>query len=530
MAVLPTTGTSQGAPVTVPSLAPSRVAKRPDPPVILITLTTMLGLIMAIIDTSIVNVALTNMAGTLGSSIDEIGWVATGYILANVIIMPLNGWLTARFGRRNFYAACIVIFTVASFLCGTATNVWQLVFYRVIQGLGGGALQPTAQAILFESYPPEKRSGAMAIFGLGAMVGPAIGPTLGGYIVDNFSWPLIFFINIPIGILAFMMTLSFIRDQEYVKRDTSPIDWIGLGMMTAGIAALQYVFERGQHDDWFSSSTIVVMSCIAVAGIGSFIVRELRDPKPLVDLSVFKSRGFTGGNIIGIVSGFGLFGLNLILPLFFQNVLHLDAWTTGLALLPGAVATAVSMPIAARCAKFLDPRGSIAIGLAVFALGAWLMGALNAQAGIGDTFWPRVLQGFALGFLFVPLTTATLAGIPRARLSNATGVYTLVRQLGGSLGIAILQLLEQRKEDTAYNTLASGVTQSNPAVAAMLHGAHNTGQALQSLTSLVQQQATVIAYDDVLRLSAVIFVLSIPTVFLLSGKKPGASEAPAIAE
>src|SRR5471030_727157 len=242
MAVLPTTATSQAPAVTASSLAPPRVAKRPDPPVILITLTTMLGLIMAIIDTSIVNVALTNMAGTLGSSIDEIGWVTTGYILANVIVMPLNGWLTARFGRRNFYATCIVIFTVASFLCGTATSVWQLVFYRVIQGLGGGALQPTAQAILFESYPPETRSGAMAIFGLGAMVGPAIGPTLGGYIVDNFSWPLIFFINIPIGIVAFIMTIRFIRDQEYVKRDTSPIDWVGLGMMTAGIAALQYVF------------------------------------------------------------------------------------------------------------------------------------------------------------------------------------------------------------------------------------------------------------------------------------------------
>jgi DHA2 family multidrug resistance protein len=490
----------------------------------------MLGLIMAIIDTSIVNVALNNMAGTLGSSIDEIGWVATGYILANVIIMPLNGWLTARFGRKKFYAACIVIFTLASLLCGTATNVWQLVFYRVLQGLGGGALQPTAQAILFESYPPEKRSGAMAIFGLGAMVGPAIGPTLGGYIVDNFSWPLIFFINIPIGIVAFIMTMRFIRDQEYVKRDTSPIDWVGLGMMTAGIAALQYVFERGQHDDWFSSSTIVVMSIIAVTGIASFIIREIRDPKPLVDLTVFKSRGFTAGNIIGVVSGFGLFGLNLILPLFFQNVLHLDAWSTGLALLPGAIATAVSMPIAARCAKFLDPRGSIAIGLAVFALGAWLTGGLNAQAGIGDTFWPRVLQGFALGFLFVPLTTATLAGVPRARLSNATGVYTLVRQLGGSLGIAILQLVEQRKEDTAYSTLASGVTASNPAVAAMLHAAHNTGQSLASLAGMVQQQATVIAYDDVFRLSAVIFLLSIPTVFLLSGKKPSSGDAPVVAE
>src|SRR5450631_1077162 len=290
MAVLPTTATSQAPAVTASSLAPPRVAKRPDPPVILITLTTMLGLIMAIIDTSIVNVALTNMAGTLGSSIDEIGWVATGYILANVVIMPLNGWLTARFGRRNYYAACIAIFTISSFLCGTATNVWQLVAYRVIQGVGGGALQPTAQAILFESYPPEKRSGAMAIFGLGAMVGPAIGPVLGGVIIDNFSWPLIFFINIPIGIVAFLMTMRYIRNPAYIVRDDSRVDWFGLGIMTAGLAALQYVLERGQHDDWFNSSTIVTMSVIAFVGIVGFVVRELRVPNPLVDLTVFLSR------------------------------------------------------------------------------------------------------------------------------------------------------------------------------------------------------------------------------------------------
>ena len=222
----------------------------------MITLTVMLGLIMAIIDASIVNVALGTMAGNLGSSIDEISWVATGYILANVIVMPLNGWLTALLGRKRFYAGCLAIFTITSFLCGTATNVWQLVFYRILQGLGGGALQPTAQSILFESYPPEKRGSAMAIFGLGAMVGPAIGPTLGGYIVDNFSWPLIFFINIPIGIVAFMMTLRYIRDPVYLVKPKRGIDWTGLGLLTAGISALHYVHERAHRDDGFGSQPI----------------------------------------------------------------------------------------------------------------------------------------------------------------------------------------------------------------------------------------------------------------------------------
>jgi MFS transporter, DHA2 family, multidrug resistance protein len=496
-----------------------------------ITITTMLGLIMAIIDTSIVNVALTNMAGTLGASIDEIGWVATGYILAQVIVMPLNGWLTARFGRRNFYAACILIFTISSFLCGTATSVWQLVAYRVLQGIGGGALQPTAQAIMFESYPPEKRNGAMAIFGLGAMVGPAIGPTLGGYIVDNYSWPLIFWINLPIGIVAFFMTLTFIKDQTYVKRDTNPVDWIGLGMLAAGVGALQYVLERGQTEDWFGSQTIVVMTIVSVSAIVAFIIREINDPAPLVDLSVFRSRSFTGGNIIGIVSGFGLYGSALMMPLYFQNVLGFTAMGTGIALLPGAVATAISLPIAGRIGKWIDFRISIAFGLAVFAIGCWMTGNLNQQAGFADTLWPRAIQGFAIGFMWVPLTTATLGDISRAKMSGATGVSTLVRQLGGSLGIAILQLIETRYQDGAYAALASGVTMANQNVANMVNATANKTAALSNLFGSVMLNTETIAYNEVFRVCAIVFIISIPTVLLLkSAHGSGGTPEPAVIE
>jgi MFS transporter, DHA2 family, multidrug resistance protein len=497
-------------------------------PVMLITITTMLGLIMAIIDTSIVNVALSNMAGTLGASIDEIGWVATGYILAQVIVMPLNGWLTARFGRRNFYAACIFIFTVSSFLCGTATSVWQLVAYRVLQGIGGGALQPTAQAILFESYPPEKRSGAMAIFGLGAMVGPAIGPTLGGYIVDNYSWPLIFWINLPIGIAAFFMTLAFIKDQSYVKRSTSPVDWLGLGLLTTGVASLQYVLERGQTEDWFGSQTIVILAIVSVCSVVAFIIRELNDPQPLVDLSVFKSRSFTAGNIIGVVSGFGLFGSALMMPLYFQNVMGFTAMDTGLALLPGAIATAISLPIAGRIGKWVDARFSIAFGLFVFAVGCWLVGGLNQHAAFEDTLFPRALQGFALGFMWVPLTTATLGDISRAKMSGATGVSTLVRQLGGSLGIAILQLVETRQQDSAYAVLASGITMANQNIANMLHGAANQTAMLSNVFSITMLNAETIAYNDVFRLCAIVFVISIPSVLLLRGKHGSGGEPTAM--
>src|ERR1700729_1684717 len=252
--------------------------------VALITITVMLGMIMAIIDTTIVNVALNTIGGNLGASTDEVAWVATGYILANVIVMPLNGWLTALLGRKRFYAISLAVFTITSLLCGTAHTIGMLIFYRVLQGLGGGALQPTAQAIMFETYPPEKRGQAMAIFGIGAMVGPAVGPTLGGWIVDNASWPLIFYINIPIGIAAFLMTLRYIRDPSYIKKPERGADWIGLGAMTVGIASIQYVLERGQREDWFSSPTIVLLTITGIAGLLFFIVREWRDPKTFVDL------------------------------------------------------------------------------------------------------------------------------------------------------------------------------------------------------------------------------------------------------
>jgi MFS transporter, DHA2 family, multidrug resistance protein len=503
--------------------------RRADPPVALITLTVMLGMIMAIIDSSIVNVALSQMAGNLGASIDEISWVATGYILANVIVMPLNGWLTAVLGRQKYYLWSLGIFTIASLLCGTSHTVQELVIWRIVQGLGGGALQPTAQAILFESYPANKRGQAMAIFGIGAMVGPAIGPTLGGYIVDNYAWPLIFFINLPIGIVAFMMTLAYIRNPSYIVKPSRGIDITGLSAMAIGIASLQYVLERGQREDWFSSGSIVILSIVSVAALTFFIVRELRDPHPFVDLSVFRSRSFTAGSIIAVVSGFGLFGLNLVLPLFFQNVLGFSAWQTGVALLPGAVATALSMPIAGRLTTIIDGRISIAVGLAMFGAGSWAMGGLTASAGFWDIFWPRAWQGFALGFLFVPLTTVTLSAISNAKMANATGLYTLVRQLGGSLGIAILELLQTRRQDFAQQTLASGVTLANPAVSSMLNGAANRTQALIALAGSVEQNAIVLSYDYVFRICAIVFVLSIPLVFMLSSTRKSNAAAAAAA-
>ena len=495
--------------------APKSAAVRSDPQLALITVTVMLGTVMAVIDTSIVNVALDTIGGSLGASIDDIGWVSTGYILSQVIVMPLNGWLTARFGRRNFYAAALALFTIASFMCGTAGDIWLLVFYRVIQGIGGGALQPVAQAILMESYPPERRASALAIFGLGVLVGPAIGPVLGGLFIDNYSWPLIFYVNIPIGIVAFIMTMLYIRDPAHVQRDHSPIDVIALALLACGLGALQYVLERGQRLDWFSSGQIVIFTIVSVAAIAAFVIRELRDRHPLVDLRVFASRAFSAGNVISVVSGFGLYGTALILPLFLQNVLGFTPTDAGLALVPGSIATMVSLQCASQVMRFADARIVLAAGLAIFAAGAWWMGSLNQYAGYCDVFWPRVLQGFALGFLFVPLSTTTLAEVSNERMAGASGIYNLVRQLGGSLGIAVLIFLQTRFEDTAQSGLASSVTLANPNVANALHHGLRASQ----LYAIVVTNSTVISYDMVLRLCGIVFALSIPLVLLLTVRR-----------
>jgi DHA2 family multidrug resistance protein len=488
---------------------------REQAPVGLITITVMLGLIMAIIDSTIVNVALTTIGGNLGATVDEVAWVATGYILANVVVMPLNGWLTALLGRKMFYAISLAVFTIASFLCGTAHSIWVLVFYRVVQGLGGGALQPTAQAILFETYPAEKRGNAMAIFGMGAMVGPAIGPTLGGYLVDNASWPLIFYINIPIGIAAFLMTLAFIPNPKFLTKPKGGIDWTALGLLTAGLASLQYVLERGERDDWFQSPTIEILTAVAVISLTLFIVKSLRDKYPIVDLMVFKFRSFSIGSILGVIMGFGLFGTALVLPLFFQSILNFTAFDTGMALLPGALSTAVTMLVVGRILNRLDPRWSIVAGMFVFAWSTWLLGGLTVQAGYWDVFWPRLIQGFGLGFLFVPLTTVSLGDVPIHELAGATGVFTLLRQLGGSFGIAILTTMLTHQSAVAWNVLASGVTSAH-------------GYSVGALTQIVEQQSAMIAYDYLFRVCAIIFVLATPLVFFITAKKrPQVAPAPA---
>lgn len=488
-------------------------------PQLFITVTVMLGVFMAIIDMTIVNVALPTIAGNLGVSLDDAAWVATGYILAAVIVMPLNGWLTAYLGRKTFYCGAIAIFTIASLLCGLSHDIVTLTICRMVQGLGGGVLQPTAQAILFETFGPRRSASAMAIFGLGIMAAPAFGPVMGGYIVDNASWPLIFLINVPFGILTFLMAYWFIPTPKYIERARRQIDWSALALLATGLVSLQYVLERGQHEDWWSSNTIVALAIASVITLVTFGIMTARDKYPLVNLKVFKIPSFSLGNIILFIIGFGLFGSELIVPLFFQSILGMTALDSGKALVPNAIATAVAMIVMTRITNRVDARVPLIVGALLAAWANWQLGGLTQDAGMENTFFPRTLLGFGLGLMFVPLTQLMLSSVPREELAGATGLSQLVRQLGGSLGIAIITTLLTRETAIAWSDLAGGIT-------------HTHGAPVATLVTLLSQAASVTAYDFIFRLCALLFVVAIPLMLFVRRDAAAApsAEQPAMAE
>jgi DHA2 family multidrug resistance protein len=484
---------------------------------LLIVVTVMLGIFMAIIDMTIVNVALPTIAGNLGASLDDAAWIATGYILAAIVVMPLNGWLTAYLGRKRFYCGAIALFTIASLLCGFAHSILTLTLCRMLQGLGGGVLQPTAQAILFETFGPKRSAGAMAIFGLGVMVAPALGPVLGGYIVDNASWPLIFLINVPIGVATFLMALAFVPTPNYIERTKRGIDWPAIGLLAIGLIALQYVLERGQHEDWFDSQTIVMLAIVSALSLLIFGVITVRDKFPVVNLRVFRIPSFSLGNVALFVVGFGLFGSELIVPLFFQSILGMTALDSGKALVPGAIATAIAMVVTSRIVGRVDARILLISGALCSAWANWQLGGLTADAGMDDTFFPRMLVGFGMGLMFVPLSQLTLSSVPREELAGATGLSQLVRQLGGSLGVAIIMTLLARQTTISWSALAAGVTRSQ-------------GVPMTTIMNMLSQNASVMAYDYVFRICALLFIVSIPILFLVGRTRvPVAASSPPLA-
>ncbi len=518
--------------------APAIAADDPYKNRYIIAMTVSLASVLELLDTSIVNVAIPHMMGNLGATLDEIAWVSTGYIVANVIILPITGWLSAFFGRRRYFAGSIALFVVASFFCGNAHSLTALVGWRIVQGLGGGALLSTAQATLYEVFPREEYGTAMAIFGVGVMVGPTLGPTLGGYITDAFGWPWIFYINIPLGILALALTVTFIQNSRYQRRVDS-VDYVGLLLLAVGIGALQTMLERGERLDWFDSREVVGLACASVASLVAFAWHELTTEQPVVDLRILKSRQLAVGVVFGGVLGVCLYATVFVLPVYLQTLQNFTAEQTGFVILPGALASAFTMATMGRFTGRFDARLSIVAGVAVFALSMWKHAHFTTDSGMADFFWPLIFRGVGLGLIFVPLTNLALADLPMSKIPNGTGLFNLLRQLGGSVGIAISATLIQRFQAIHRADLIANITQYSVATRMRLAGimarlasegtpaALLQPKALRILDGLVNAQALMLSFDQLFMLFGASFVLSLPLLlFMKRGRGlPGGAAA-----
>ncbi|MEO8200598.1 MAG: DHA2 family efflux MFS transporter permease subunit [Gemmatimonadota bacterium] len=520
--------------MTASALAVPRPAYNPHAGKWLVAIGVTLGSVIELIDTSIVNVALTHISANLGVSVEEVTWVSVGYILAAVIILPMTGWLAAYFGRKRYFTISIIIFTIASVFCGAAGSLTSLVFWRIIQGLGGGALISTAQAILFDAFPIEERTLASAIFGIGMMVGPAIGPTLGGLIVDRFQWPWIFYINVPVGIIATVVVAAYVKDPPDHGRP-GKVDYFGLILLAMGIGSLQFVLERGQHYDWFDSPMIFGLLVLAVVAIGTMIWWELRVKDPILDLRVLKDRSLLTGSMFGAVLGMGLYGSTFALPLLAQGLMRFDAETTGIIMFPGAVGSALSMMMIAKIGNRVDGRWLIALGAMILSYSMFGHSHFTLETSRAQMLWPVALRGVGIGLMFVPLTASALARLSGRKLGQGAAIFNLSRQLGGSIGIAALATLLVRFTATYRAVLSEHITLYDPAVQARIAAGTKafmatspdsvtaTHRAIEAVSRTLDAQASLLAYEQIFRIVGVIFLLSMPLILFLErprGKGP----------
>jgi MFS transporter, DHA2 family, multidrug resistance protein len=492
-----------------------------------VALSVLFGSVMGAIDTSVVNVALVHIQSTYGVTVQEVTWVSTSYLITVVIIMPLTAWFATVFGRKRFYMYSVGLFTIASVFCGLSRTLGQLIFFRVLQGLGGGALQPVAQSIMRETFPPEEQGQAMGFYGMIVLMGPAVGPTLGGWLTDNWSWPWIFFVNLPVGVLALFMASQFIVDPPYMRRRAAKFDGIGMGLLAAGLASLQVLLEQGERDGWFGSSFITTLAVVAVVALAAFVVWELHVPAPAVNLRILRNPTFaTGTTIIGVL-GLALFGSLILLPLFLQNLLGYTATEAGLSLMPRSLMMILMMPIAGSLYNRLGVYIMLPFGLLVSASAGLMMSRFTLNTSHVGVLLPQVVQGLGFSFMFVSLSTATLSTIPRPIMQAATGLYNLVRQLGGSFGTAIVITLLDHKTTTASANLVKYASLSNPTfmawwgeVQGLLQGRGSDAatahmQALSVLQLWIGQQASVVAFDYVFALVGIVFVACLPLVILM---------------
>ena len=502
----------------------------------IIAIAVMLGTFMEVLDTTVVNVSLRHIAGSLSVTVDESTWVLTAYLVSNAIILPMTGWLSNHFGRKRILMMSIIGFTLSSVACGMSPNLAMLLIFRVIQGATGGGLQPLSQAIMLEAFPPDQRGKAMAFWGVGIVVAPMLGPVLGGWITDSYSWRWLFYINLPVGALAILMSQLFIFDPPYIKRGTGRIDAWGIGLLSIGMASLQIMLDKGQEEDWFSSRFIIYVAAAAAVGLIAFVINELLQDHPVVVLRVFKERTYAAGVTLMTSLGFVLYGSTVLLPIFLQSLLGYSAYDAGVAMLPRGLGSFIAMPIVGILMSKFDPRKLLTAGFLVAAFAMWRLSAINLNAGYWDIFWPQFIQGTSLGFLFVPLTTVTHDPIPKSQMGNATSLFNVMRNIGGSVGIAMVTTIVARVTQSNSANLVRNVTQFNPAAMRMFEAARQgfmakgmdyataTQQAQAALFGTVQQQAAMLANIHAFRFLGILFLAVTPLILLM--KKPGGKGGP----
>jgi DHA2 family multidrug resistance protein len=521
-------------------------AKKEGPAVspMLVAMVVSLAAFMEVLDTTITNVSLSHIAGSLAASQDESTWVLTSYLVANGIVLPLSGWLSNVMGRKNFFMMCIAGFTVASFACGMATSLPMLIVFRLIQGLAGGGLQPTQQAIIMDSFPPEKRGTAFGITGITMIVAPILGPTLGGYITDNFNWRWIFFMNVPVGIMAVLLVRSLVTDPPHARaQGVKSIDYIGLGLLAVGLGALQIMLDKGQEDDWFDSRLIDISCTIAVLCLGGAVMWLLRQKDAIVDLRLMKQRAFGSACLMIFFVGFSLYGASALLPLLLQSSFGYDATLAGLVLSPGGISVIILMPIVGRMVNRVQARYLIAFGMFITAVGMFLTMHFTPQTDYNTFVMLRILQVGGLPFLFVPISTMAFSAIPKEKSGKASALYSLMRNLGGSFGISALLTFLERREQTHQNFMVEHLTPANhgfaPALARATANAVNAGYghgaavgvARGLLYRQMESQSMILGYADSFYALAIVmfglslFALTLPTVNL--HKKKSADAAPA---
>jgi MFS transporter, DHA2 family, multidrug resistance protein len=533
----------------VATTLPSSIAAHAPTNKWLVTVSITFGTLMGTIDASIVNVAVPHLSGSLGSTVEQITWVTTGFVIANVIVMPLTAFLGRLFGQKRVYMFCLGLFLLGSMLCGMARSLEMLVACRVLQGFGAGALQPTEQAILRQTFPPEEQGMAMALFGIAVMLGPAFGPTLGGYIIDNWSWPWIFYINLPVGLLGLFMVHSFVHEPDDVRqanlaaavKQRKHMDWSGIALLSVGLASLQYVLEEGIRKDWFESTGISVLAVVAVIALLLFVARELTATMPAVNLSLFKDRTFLAGTLVGGVMFAMLMAVTFILPVFMQTLLGYDAMKSGMALMPRSLIMFFVVPIVGRLYNKIQPRIVVGFGVLCFTLSTWFMSHYTLETSETQLLVPLVIQGVGFACLWVPLATVALSTIDRRKMADATGLNSLVRQIGGSLGLAVFATLMTRYPVQIKAAIGAHITAGRPevdqrigAMTQMLiakgYDAHSALQAAQrALGGAVARQAMMMTFEKMFLMAGIAFLFVLPLLYFLKAPKTsGAAPKPEV--